>query len=100
VKIGRQKAFTMQASVWRNKKQVAILHNVDVIQPDKDTHKVLRMSPKSKKKKEVDSPRVISSYSSIYSGVDRKKDRDTSEWTISVKSHISPGHTSGRCLML
>jgi hypothetical protein len=34
----------------------------------------------------VDSPRVISSYSSTYNGVDRK-DRDTSDWTISVKSH-------------
>jgi hypothetical protein len=72
VKIGRQTAFTMQASVWRDKKQVAMLHNVDVIQPDQDTHKVLRMSPKSKKTKEVDSPRVISSYSSTYNGVDRK----------------------------
>jgi hypothetical protein len=41
---------------------------VDVIQPDQDTHKVLRMSPKSKKKKEVDSPRVISSYASTYNG--------------------------------
>jgi hypothetical protein len=86
VKIGRQTAFTMQASVWRDKKQVAMLHNVDVIQPDQDTHKVLRMSPNSKKKKEVNSPRVISSYSSTYNGVDRK-DRDTSDWTISVKSH-------------
>jgi hypothetical protein len=87
VKIGRQTAFTMQASVWRDKKQVAMLHNVDVIQPSQDTHKILRMSsPKSKKKKEVDSPRVISSYASTYSGVDRN-DRDTSDWAISVKSH-------------
>jgi hypothetical protein len=30
--------------------------------------------------------RVISSYASTYNGVDRK-DRDTSDWTISVKSH-------------
>jgi hypothetical protein len=36
--------------------------------------------------KEVNSPRVISSYSSTYNGVDRK-DRETSDWTISVKSH-------------
>jgi hypothetical protein len=76
----------MQASVWRDKKQVAMLHNVDVIQPDQDTHTVLRMSPKSTKKKEVDSPRVISSYASTSNGVDRK-DRDTSDWTISAKSH-------------
>jgi hypothetical protein len=34
----------------------------------------------------VNSPRVISSYASAYNGVDRK-DRDTSDWTISVKSH-------------
>jgi hypothetical protein len=83
VKIGRQTAFTMQA---REKKQVAMLHNVDVIQPDQDTHKVLRMSPKSKKKKEVNSPGVIFSYASTYNGVDRK-DKDTSDWIISVKSH-------------
>jgi hypothetical protein len=44
------------------------------------------MSPNSKKKKEVDSPRVISSYASTYNGVDGK-DRDTSDWTISVKNH-------------
>jgi hypothetical protein len=31
VEIGRQTAFTMQASVWRDKKQVAMLQNVDVI---------------------------------------------------------------------
>jgi hypothetical protein len=59
---------------------------VDVIQPDQDTHKVLRMSPKSEKKKDMDRPRVISSYVSTYNGVDRK-DRDTSDWTISVTSH-------------
>jgi hypothetical protein len=41
---------------------------VDVIQPDQDTHKVLRMPLKSKKKKEVDSPRVISSYASTNNG--------------------------------
>ena len=76
VKIGRQTAFTMQASVWRDKKLVAMVYNVDVIQPDQDTHKALRMSPKSKKKMEVDSPRVISFYPSTYNGVDRK-DRNT-----------------------
>jgi hypothetical protein len=86
VKIGRQTGFTMQASVWQDKKQVAMLHNVAVIQPDHDTHKGLRMSPKSTKKKEVDSPRVISYYFSTYNGVDRK-DRDTAEWTIIVVSH-------------
>jgi hypothetical protein len=79
-------AFTMQASVWEDKKQVAMLHNVDVIQPNQDMHTVLRMSPKSKKKKEVNSPRAISSFDSTFNGVDRK-DRDTSDWTISVKSH-------------
>jgi hypothetical protein len=49
-------------------------------------HTVLRMSPKSKKKKEVNSPRVISSYASMYNGVERK-DKDTSDWTVSVKSN-------------
>jgi hypothetical protein len=39
VKIGKQTAFTMQANVWRDKKQVAMLHNVDVIQPDQEVTK-------------------------------------------------------------
>jgi hypothetical protein len=86
VKIGRQTAFTMQASVCKDKKKAAMLHNVDLIQPSQDMHTVLRMSPKNKMKKEANSPRVIFSYASTYNGVDRK-DRDTSNWTISVKSH-------------
>jgi hypothetical protein len=45
-----------------------------------------RSPPKEKtctkqEEKEVDSPRVVSSYASTYNGVDRK-DRDTSDWTI------------------
>jgi hypothetical protein len=79
VKIARQTAFTMQASVWKDKKLLAMLHNVDVIHPCQDMHIVLRMSPKSKKKKEVNSPRVMASYASTYNGVDRK-DRDISYW--------------------
>jgi hypothetical protein len=62
-------------------------YNQPYIQPNQDMHTVLRMSPKSKKKKEVNSPRVISSFDSMFNGVDRKEDRDTSDWTISVKSH-------------
>jgi hypothetical protein len=48
---------------------------------------VLRMPPKSKNKKELDSLRVISSYASTHNGVDRKN-RDTSDWPIGVKSHM------------
>jgi hypothetical protein len=65
-----------------------MVHNVDVIQSDQDTHKVFWMSPMSKEKKDVDRTRVISSYASTYNGVDRKG-RATPDWTISVKSHIS-----------
>jgi hypothetical protein len=35
---------------------------------------------------EVGNPRVFSSYTSSYNGVDRK-DRDTADWANSVKSH-------------
>jgi hypothetical protein len=41
----------MQASVWKDKKQVAMLHNVDVIQPSQDMHTVLRMSPRAIRRK-------------------------------------------------
>jgi hypothetical protein len=60
---------------------------VDVIQPDQDTHKVLRMSPRARRKRRWTAQEsLISSYASTYNGMDRK-DRDTSDWTISVKSH-------------
>jgi hypothetical protein len=38
------------------KKQVVMLHNVDEIQLYQDSHKVLRMSPKSKKKRRWTAP--------------------------------------------
>jgi hypothetical protein len=42
--------------------------------------------PKAKKKEEVNCPKDISSYASTCNAVDRK-DRDTSYWNVSVKSH-------------
>jgi hypothetical protein len=72
----------------RQERSGAMLHNVDAIQPRQDMHQVLRMFSKSKNKKEVDSPRVISSFVLTYNGMeDRKDSGDTYDWTISVKSH-------------
>jgi hypothetical protein len=53
--LSRKKAPKGKGWVFCKKKdggaRQAMLHNVGVIQPDQDTHKVLRMSPKSKKKR-------------------------------------------------
>jgi hypothetical protein len=42
-KTGKQITFTMQASALRDKK-VMMLHNVDVIQPSQDIHKLMRIT--------------------------------------------------------
>jgi hypothetical protein len=98
VKIGRQTAFTMQASVWRDKKHVAMLHNVDVIHPSQDMHTVLRMPPKSKKKKVVDSPRVISSYAPMYNEWTERTGTPLTGLSVSRATGGISGYTTG-CLM-
>ena len=78
-----QPAFTVQATVWRDKKLVGFLHNFKVEQPT-GTHKVLRWSPTQGKRVEVEGPTVVSEYTAHYSGVDHK-DRDTADWTVSIR---------------
>jgi hypothetical protein len=84
--IGGKIAYTMQATVWKDKKQVAMLHNVDVLHKDQNNCTTLRWSPRKKQRREVSSPKVINTYNANYNGVDRK-DRDTADWSISLKSN-------------
>ena len=76
--------FTMQATVWKDKKVVGFLHN-HLVQPCADDF-VERFSPRRKKKRKVVSHAVTSDYIEHFNGVDHK-DRDTADWTVSLKSN-------------
>ena len=82
---GSRPAYTMQATIWKDKKQVGLLHNFDVKSMEHGTHYVERWSPRKKRKREVESPTAITTYTNNYNGVD-KKDRDTADWGVSLKS--------------
>ena len=78
--------FTAQATVWRDRKQVALLHNCDVKPVEEDNNTTQRWSPRSKRRRTVGSPTIISTYNENYNGVDRM-DRDRADWSISIKSN-------------
>ena len=84
VYIGNSKvpAFTVQATVWKDKRLVGMLHNFEI---SKSKTNVLRYSPTKKARREVTSPDVIPVYSAYYNGVDRK-DRDSADWSVAFKS--------------
>ena len=77
--------FTIQATTWKDKKQVFMLSN-HMVGVDNVGNFATRFSPCSKKKKEIPSPKIVNEYASFYGGVDRK-DRDTADWSTSLKSH-------------
>ena len=81
---GSADRFVGQATVWRDKKQVGIVHNKHV-EPF-GTHSVKRYSKDSRKREEIPSAKVVSDYGKNYSAVDRI-DRDTSDWTVSVQTN-------------
>ena len=83
IKCSGSNSFVVQATIWRDKKLVGFLHNHKVDLEASDT--VMRFSP-SKKKKEIKSHPVVNNYSRNMNGVDRK-DRDTADWTVSLKSN-------------
>ena len=76
--------FTMQATVWRDKKVVGFLHN-HLVEPCADDF-VERFSPRRKSKKKITSHSITSDYIKNFNGVDHK-DRDTADWTVSLKSN-------------
>ncbi len=80
----RRNLYTVQATVWKDKKLVGFLHNhlVDAT----EGHTVERWSPRKKKRKSVSSHKVTTDYSYHMNGVDHK-DRDTADWTVSLKSN-------------
>jgi len=76
--------FTGQATVWKDKKQVAFLHN-NIVEPLGDCS-VPRYSREARRRVDIPTHKVVEDYADKYGGVDRK-DRDTSDWTISVRTN-------------
>jgi hypothetical protein len=76
--------YTVQATVWKDKKLVGFLHNHLVA--DTEGHTVERWSPTKKRRKSISSHEVTTDYSYHMNGVDHK-DRDTADWTVSLKSN-------------
>ena len=76
--------FTAQATVWKDKKQVGLLHN-HCVEPMGD-NTVLRYNSTLRKRVPVVSPAVIKDYSGSMGGVDRK-DRDSADYTTSVRTN-------------
>ena len=76
--------FVAQATIWRDKKVVAFLHNHKV-QLDSGSSTVERFSPRGKRKKEIKTQPVVPEYQTYYKGVDLR-DRDTADWTTSMRS--------------
>lgn len=76
--------YVMQATMWKDKKLVGFLHNHLVTDNADDF--VRRWSPLQKKMKKISSHRITHDYAHHMNCVDHK-DRDTADWTISLKSN-------------
>ena len=76
--------FTVQATSWKDRKQVGFLHN-NLVQPTKD-YFVKRHVKNTSEKQEISSHEIVSDYSKYMGGVDHK-DRDTADKTVSLKSN-------------
>ena len=86
VKINGRVAFTMQATTWKDKKQVALLHNTDVNVTDGSRTAVKRYSPRKKIRRDISSPTIVKKYQESFNGVDQM-DRDRADWSITMKSN-------------
>jgi hypothetical protein len=81
---GRLPLYTVQATVWKDKKLVGFLHNHLV--KDTTDHTVRRWLKEKKMRQEISSHQVTTDYSFHMNGVNHK-DRDTADWTVSLKSN-------------
>jgi hypothetical protein len=77
-------ACTVQATTWKDTRLVGFLHNYKVNKMVEGEHSVLRWSPAARKRIEIESPAVTPEYAKNMGRVDMK-DRDTSDWTVSVR---------------
>jgi hypothetical protein len=83
--LGKAASFIGQATIWKDKKLVGLLHNHKVEGFTGDTP-VWRWSTKERKKIRLDGVPAGISYSKHYNGVDRL-DRANADWTVSVRTN-------------
>lgn len=92
IKTDKNKAlYTVPATVWKDKKMVGFLHN-HLVQPDQN-HQVKRYDKKSRKKEDIKAQPVVLDYNRYMGGVDAK-DRDTADWSVSLKSNTWSSESS------
>jgi Transposase IS4 len=77
--------FKVQATVWKDKKEIGFLHNYLVTTVEDDTENVQRWDKVKRRKVRIRSPRVVKDYQANMNGVDRK-DRDTADWGTSIRT--------------
>ena len=80
----RAPLHTVQAKAWKDKKLVGFLHNH--LAEDTSDHTAKQWLPRKKWKKSIPRHGVTADCSHHMNGVDHK-DRDTADWTVSLKSN-------------
>ena len=84
--VGGRLLYTLQATLWKDKKMVGFLHNHHVSTSDaSEQYTVTRWSPRLKKKRKVPAHSVVTDYNDFMSGVDNN-DKSIALWTVSLKS--------------
>jgi hypothetical protein len=83
---GTKLLYKVQATVWKDKKEVGFLHNHLVSVASEDKQQVWRFDRAKAQKVKIDSPQVVLDYQKHMNGVDCK-DRDTADWGISIKTN-------------
>jgi hypothetical protein len=76
-------SFTAQATTWKDKKQIGVLHN-HLVEPTGD-FTVLRYNKATRKSEPVPAPRILHDYAHHMGGIDHI-DRDTADYSVSLKS--------------
>ena len=81
---GIDHAFTVHATIWKDKKKVGFLQN-QLVEPSVE-FTVDRWSPSRQKTIPVKNPKITKDYTVYYSGVDHK-DQDTADWSMSIRTN-------------
>jgi hypothetical protein len=77
--------FKVQATVWKDKKEIGFPHNHLVTTVDDDTENVQRWDREKRRKVRIRSPKVVKDYQDNMNGVDCK-DHDTADWGTSIRT--------------
>jgi hypothetical protein len=82
---GNNLLFKVQATVWKDKKEVGFLHNHLVSTAEDETGMIDRWDRAKKRTIKIRSPIIVKDYQANMNGVDRK-DRDTADWSTSIRT--------------